>query len=85
MHFGDFWLTFPRPAGPLFCPAGWCALPNFVRIFEVRESTNSLATQPYHVNQANRPYSAVGGVDIRMTLVSEHLKTTGYSTHQSVL
>ena len=34
---------------------------------------------PYHVNQANRAYSAVGGVDLRMTLISEHLKAAGYS------
>ena len=37
---------------------------------------------PYHVNQANRAYSAVGGVDIRMTMLPEHLKTAGYGTHQ---
>ena len=36
---------------------------------------------PYHVNQANRAYSAVGGVDIRMTMISEHLKSAGYGTH----
>ena len=35
---------------------------------------------PYHVNQANRAYSAVGGVDLRMTLISEHLKSAGYYT-----
>lgn len=37
---------------------------------------------PFHVNQANRAYSAVGGVDIRMTMLPEHLKTAGYGTHQ---
>lgn len=37
---------------------------------------------PYHVNQANRAYSAVGGVDIRMTILPEHLKAAGYGTHQ---
>lgn len=31
---------------------------------------------------ANRAYSAVGGVDLRMTMVSEKLKSAGYSTHQ---
>lgn len=37
---------------------------------------------PYHVNQANRAYSQVGGVDLRMTMVSEKLKSSGYATHQ---
>ena len=32
---------------------------------------------PYHVNQANRAYSAVGGVDLRMTILPEHLKKAG--------
>lgn len=37
---------------------------------------------PYHVNQANRAYSAVGGVDLRMTIIPEKLKSAGYQTHQ---
>ena len=32
---------------------------------------------PYHVNQANRAYSAVGGVDLRMTIIPEKLKLAG--------
>jgi hypothetical protein len=35
---------------------------------------------PIHVNTLNRPLSAAGGVDIRMTLISEKLQDMGYFT-----
>mmetsp|Transcript_36903 Transcript_36903/g.80960 ORF Transcript_36903/g.80960 Transcript_36903/m.80960 type:complete len:523 (-) Transcript_36903:110-1678(-) len=37
---------------------------------------------PIHVNEANRNPQDVGGVDLRMTLMSEKLKAAGYATHQ---
>ena len=31
---------------------------------------------------ANRPPMAIGGVDLRMTIIAEKLKSAGYATHQ---
>ena len=38
---------------------------------------------PLHVNTENNPASKPGGVDLRMTLISEKLKAQGYATSTS--
>jgi arylsulfatase I/J len=37
---------------------------------------------PIHVNTVNRGPDQIGGVDLRMTMISSKLKSAGYSTHQ---